>query len=210
MSIGIAEKPVVHTDLSVELLVEMAQQGNENVTALLIKKYNHLVRSKAYKYYLTGGDKEDIMQEGLIGLYKAILDFKRERTSSFKSFAELCITRQIITAIKMATRQKHSPLNSSISLDKPINKEDPDHTMMDVISEITTTDPVVLLIDQEEGKAMESMLLEILSPLERDVLALYLEGLSYIEITKRLNVHMKSIDNALQRVKRKIEKHINE
>ena len=149
-----------------------------------------------------GADREDIVQEGMIGLFKAIRDYKEDKLSSFKAFAELCITRQIITAIKTATRQKHIPLNSYVSLDKPIYDEESDRTLLDVISEAKVTDPEEMIISQEEYTDIESKISELLSDLERKVLSLYLDGRSYQEISEQLNRHVKSIDNALQRVKK--------
>ena len=146
-----------------------------------------------------GADREDIVQEGMIGLFKAIRDYKEDKLSSFKAFAELCITRQIITAIKTATRQKHIPLNSYVSLDKPIYDEESDRTLLDVISEAKVTDPEEMIISQEEYTDIESKISELLSDLERKVLSLYLDGRSYQEISEQLNRHVKSIDNALQK-----------
>lgn len=143
-----------------------------------------------------GADREDIVQEGMIGLFKAIRDYKEDKLSSFKAFAELCITRQIITAIKTATRQKHIPLNSYVSLDKPIYDEESDRTLLDVISEAKVTDPEEMIISQEEYTDIESKISELLSDLERKVLSLYLDGRSYQEISEQLNRHVKSIDNA--------------
>jgi len=163
---------------------------------------------KARSYFLIGADKEDIVQEGMIGLYKAIRDFKEDKLSSFKAFAELCITRQIITAIKTATRQKHIPLNSYVSLDKPIYDEESDRTLMDVISGAKILDPEELLINREKLNNIEEKVMELLSDLERKVLALYLDGRSYQEISDELDRHVKSIDNALQRVKRKLERYL--
>jgi RNA polymerase sporulation-specific sigma factor len=144
----------------------------------------------------------------MIGLYKSIRDFKGDKLSSFKAFAELCITRQIITAIKTATRQKHIPLNSYVSLDKPIYDEDSDRTLLDVICGNRVSDPEELIINQEEFVGLEDKMSEILSDLERKVLMLYLDGRSYQEIAVDLDRHVKSIDNALQRVKRKLERYL--
>ncbi|MBJ3793578.1 RNA polymerase sporulation sigma factor SigH, partial [Bacillus sp. OA1] len=163
---------------------------------------------KSRSYFLVGADREDIVQEGMIGLFKAIRDYKEDKLSSFKAFAELCITRQIITAIKTATRQKHIPLNSYVSLDKPIYDEESDRTLLDVISEAKVTDPEEMIISQEEYTDIESKISELLSDLERKVLSLYLDGRSYQEISEQLNRHVKSIDNALQRVKRKLERYM--
>ncbi len=144
----------------------------------------------------------------MIGLYKSIRDFKEDKLTSFKAFAELCITRQIITAIKTATRQKHIPLNSYVSLDKPIFDEESDRTSLDVISGAKTLNPEEMIINQEEFDDIEMKMGELLSDLERKVLVLYLDGRSYQEISDELNRHVKSIDNALQRVKRKLEKYL--
>ena len=191
-----------------EQIVELVHKGDSEALDYLINKYKNFVRAKARSYFLIGADKEDIVQEGMIGLYKAIRDFKEDKLSSFKAFAELCITRQIITAIKTATRQKHIPLNSYISLDKPIYDEESDRTLMDVISGAKVLDPEELIINQEEFDQIEVKMAELLSDLERKVLALYLDGQSYQEISEELNRHVKSIDNALQRVKRKLERYL--
>ena len=174
----------------------------------LIVKYKNFVRSKARSYFLIGADREDIIQEGMIGLYKAIRDYRGDKLSSFRAFADLCITRQIITAIKTATRQKHIPLNSYVSLNKPIYDEDSDRTLMDVLSGMRITDPEELIISQEEIDDIELKMGEILSPLEWKVLTYYLDGKSYQEIAEILGRHVKSIDNALQRVKRKLERYL--
>ncbi len=195
-------------DLEDEELVELVHQGTGEALDFLIHKYQNFVRAKAKSYFLIGADKEDIVQEGMIGLYKAIRDFKEDKLTSFKAFAELCITRQIITAIKTATRQKHIPLNSYVSLDKPIYDDESDRTLMDVLSGTKVMDPEELIIHQEEFKQIEGKMTELLSDLERKVLALYLDGQSYQEISEELNRHVKSIDNALQRVKRKLERYL--
>jgi RNA polymerase sporulation-specific sigma factor len=191
-----------------EQVVELVHNGDSEALDYLITKYRNFVRAKARSYFLIGADREDIIQEGMIGLYKAIRDFKEDKLSSFKAFAELCITRQIITAIKTATRQKHIPLNSYVSLDKPIYDEESDRTLMDVISGAKIMDPEELIINQEEFDDIEVKMGELLSDLERKVLALYLDGRSYHEISEELNRHVKSIDNALQRVKRKLERYL--
>ena len=159
---------------------------------------------------MIGADREDIIQEGMIGLYKAIRDFRGDKLSSFRAFAELCITRQIITAIKTATRQKHIPLNSYISLNKPIFDEESDRTLLDIICEDSVSDPEEMIINREEFAGIEVKMGEILSHLEWKVLSRYLQGRSYQEIAVELNRHVKSIDNALQRVKRKLEKYLEE
>ncbi|WP_081857319.1 RNA polymerase sporulation sigma factor SigH [Tumebacillus flagellatus] len=194
--------------MSDEDLVELVRQGDDEALEHLINKYKNFVRAKARSYFLIGADREDIVQEGMIGLYKSIRDFRDDKLASFKAFAELCITRQIITAIKTATRQKHIPLNSYVSLDKPIYDEDSDRTLLDVICGSRVTDPEELIINQEEFDDIEVRMGEILSDLERKVLMLYLDGRSYQEIAVDLKRHVKSIDNALQRVKRKLERYL--
>ena len=189
-----------------EELVDFAKSGDDRAAEFLISKYRNFVRVKAKAYFLIGADREDIIQEGMIGLYKAIRDFRRDKLSSFRAFAELCITRQIITAIKTATRQKHIPLNSYISLNKPIYDEDSDRTLLDVISSIKVSDPEELVINQEASATMRERIRKNLSELECRVLTAYLEGKSYQEMANELNRHVKSIDNALQRVKRKLER----
>ncbi|NLK00985.1 MAG: RNA polymerase sporulation sigma factor SigH [Clostridia bacterium] len=191
-----------------EELVGLAQCGDDIAQESLINKYKNFVRAKARSYFLIGADREDIIQEGMIGLYKATRDFRGDKLASFRAFAELCITRQIITAIKTATRQKHIPLNSYVSLNKPIYDEDSDRTLMDVISGTKITDPEELIISREEFNDIERKMGEILSPLEWQVLMAYLEGKSYQEIAIELDRHVKSIDNALQRVKRKLERYL--
>lgn len=191
-----------------EEVVEYAREGDIAAQEYLINKYKNFVRAKARSYFLIGADREDIIQEGMIGLYKAIRDFRMDKLSSFRAFAELCITRQIITAIKTATRQKHIPLNSYISLNKPIYDEDSDRTLMDIISGAKVADPEELVISREEFYDIEEKMGEILSSLEWKVLMSYLEGKSYQEIADDLKRHVKSIDNALQRVKRKLERYL--
>ncbi|TSJ63556.1 RNA polymerase sporulation sigma factor SigH [Allobacillus sp. SKP2-8] len=191
-----------------ERLVEQVQQGDGQALNQLILKYKGFVRGKARTYFLIGADREDIIQEGMIGLYKAIRDYRPDKLSSFKMFAELCVTRQIITAIKTATRQKHIPLNSYVSLDKPIYDEESDRTLIDIIAEDELGDPEKLLINREKNGDMEIKMREVLSELEQEVLNLYLDGCSYQEISLKLNRHVKSIDNALQRVKRKLERYL--
>ncbi|PRR87997.1 RNA polymerase sporulation sigma factor SigH [Bacillus sp. NMCN1] len=191
-----------------EQVIERVHVGDSDALDYLITKYRNFVRAKARSYFLIGADREDIVQEGMIGLYKSIRDFREDKLTSFKAFAELCITRQIITAIKTATRQKHIPLNSYISLDKPIYDEESDRTLLDVISGAKALNPEDLIISKEEFDDIEMKMGELLSELERKVLVLYLDGRSYQEISEDLNRHVKSIDNALQRVKRKLEKYL--
>ncbi len=209
MSIDLREWSTLDYDcISDEEIVEAVRHGDSIALEYLINKYKNFVRAKARSYFLIGADREDIVQEGMIGLYKAIRDFRGDKLASFKAFAELCITRQIITAIKTATRQKHIPLNSYVSLDKPIYDEDSDRTLLDVICGTRVSDPEELIINQEEFVGLEDKMSEILSDLERKVLMLYLDGRSYQEISVELDRHVKSIDNALQRVKRKLERYL--
>ena len=193
-----------------EQIVKLAQASDGMALEYLLNKYKNFVRSKARSYFLIGADHEDIVQEGMIGLYKAIRDFKEEKLFSFRAFAELCITRQIITAIKTATRQKHIPLNSYVSLNKPIYDDESDRTLLDVITEGWVSNPEDMLINQEDIGAIEGRIGEMLSSLEKQALARYLEGKSYQEISDEMGRHVKSIDNALQRVKRKLQKYLDE
>lgn len=189
-----------------EEIVMDAKAGNNKAQEYLISKYENFVKAKAKSYFLIGADKEDIYQEGMIGLYKAIRDFNPEKSTSFKAFAEICVTRQIITAIKTATRQKHIPLNTYVSLNKPIYEEESERTLLDVLSGLKISDPEELMISKEQMHFIEDKISKVLSELEKEVLTSYLNGKSYQEIACDLERHAKSIDNALQRVKRKLEK----
>ncbi|MER2142747.1 MAG: RNA polymerase sporulation sigma factor SigH [Eubacteriales bacterium] len=193
-----------------EQVVVLAQETDSPALEYLLNKYKNFVRTKARSYFLIGADHEDIVQEGMIGLYKAIRDYKAERLSSFRAFAELCVTRQIITAIKTATRQKHIPLNSYISLNKPIYEEDSDRTLLDVITEEGMSNPEEMIIDREDLSVIEGKIGQMLSDLEKEVLVRYMEGKSYVEIADEMHRHVKSIDNALQRIKRKLLKYLEE
>lgn len=210
MPSSIAAKQILHTydELADEDIVQLAQEGDQYAVEYLVDKYKNFVRAKARSYFLIGADREDIIQEGMIGLFKAIRDYKVDKLTSFRAFAELCITRQIITAIKTATRQKHIPLNSYVSLNKPIYDEESDRTLMDILSTNKITNPEEIVISREEFLFIEKKMGEILSSLEWKVLMAYLEGKSYQEIAVELKRHVKSIDNALQRVKRKLEKYL--
>ncbi|WP_022794450.1 RNA polymerase sporulation sigma factor SigH [Marinococcus halotolerans] len=201
------KKPEQHqtTRTEDEILIEFARAGDNQALERLIEKYRHLVRAKSRSYFLIGGDYEDIIQEGMIGLYKAVRDFRGDKLSSFRAFAELCITRQIITAIKTATRQKHSPLNSYISLDKPVYEEDSERPLLDILVETHAKSPEDLLIIREKQADMETKIGSVLSELEQQVLQLYIDGRSYQEMSGLLGRRNKSIDNALQRIKRKLE-----
>ncbi|NLL86484.1 MAG: RNA polymerase sporulation sigma factor SigH [Syntrophomonadaceae bacterium] len=201
---------LTYSDMADEEIVELAQQGEQFAVEYLVDKYKNFVRAKARSYFLIGADKEDIIQEGMIGLFKAIRDYKLDKLTSFRAFAELCITRQIITAIKTATRQKHIPLNSYVSLNKPVYDEESDRTLIDILSTTKITNPEEIIISREEFIFIEKKMGEILSSLEWKVLMAYLEGKSYQEIAVELKRHVKSIDNALQRVKRKLEKYLED
>ena len=197
-------------EMTDEQVVRLAQDQDGAALEYLLNKYKNFVRTKARSYFLIGADHEDIVQEGMIGLYKAIRDYREEKLSSFRAFAELCITRQIITAIKIATRQKHIPLNSYISLNRPIYDEESDRTLMDVMAEEGLSNPEELIIDREDLTLIEGKIGQMLSELEKEVLMRYMEGRSYMEIADEMHRHVKSIDNALQRIKRKLMKYLQE
>ena len=195
-----------------EELVLMAQNGDDAAQEYLLDKYKSLVRAKSRAYFLIGADSEDIIQEGMIGLYKAVRDYNEEKNASFRSFAELCVNRQMITAIKAATRQKHQPLNSYVSLNKPVYEEESEQTYMDFLQSDSSAllNPETLLIGQENKHFLEDQMVKNLSSFETRVLVLYLQGRSYFEIAHVLDKPEKSIDNALQRVKKKLEKFLEE
>ena len=197
---------VDYSNMEDEEVLTYVNAGCRQGMEYLIEKYKPLVRAKARSYFLVGADREDIVQEGMIGLFKAVRDYKPEKQSPFKAFADICITRQVITAVKAATRQKHIPLNSYVSLNKKVFDEDSDKYLIEVIEEASVTNPEELLISKEEICFIESLVIELLSPFEKEVLRKYLSGITYQEIAKQLNKPVKSIDNALQRLKKKIEK----
>ena len=192
-----------------EELVQLAQNGDGEALPFLLDKYKNFVRTRARSYFLIGADHEDIVQEGMIGLYKAIRDYNTEKLSTFRAFAELCVKRQIITAIKTATRQKHFALNSYVSLNKPLYDEESDRTLLDVL-EGRVTNPEDLYISQEDLSHIETQIDSMLSDLEQQVLQCFLDGSSYQEIAEELGRHVKSIDNALQRIKKKLTKLLEE
>jgi RNA polymerase sporulation-specific sigma factor len=194
-----------------EELVAHVRAGNDAAIDILLARYRHYARAKARTYFLAGADKEDIVQEGMIGLFKAIRDFEPQKNAAFRAFAELCITRQIITAIKTATRQKHIPLNSYVSLNRPAyaSNED-DRPLSEAIVAKEISDPMDLVISAEEVDGIRSSMDRILSSLEAEVLDLYMDGKSYQQIANMLGRHVKSIDNALQRIKRKLEHHLQQ
>jgi RNA polymerase sporulation-specific sigma factor len=190
-------------------LVTRARNGDEKALDELIRRYTGFVRLKASSYFLAGGESEDLIQEGLIGLYKAVRDFRTDKETSFRSFAELCVTRQIITAIKTATRFKHAPLNTYVSFSNTPAGQDPDSdcTLGDALPGPTVDEPSICVISTEELQSLVFTLGTGLSQLEADALRLYLEGLSYEEMAEELGCDTKTIDNALQRVKRKVLQH---
>ena len=205
-------KEQIYKSAKDEELVLMAQNGDDAAQEYLLDKYKSLVRAKSRAYFLIGADSEDIIQEGMIGLYKAVRDYNEEKNASFRSFAELCVIRQMITAIKAATRQKHQPLNSYVSLNKPVYEEESEQTYMDFLqsSSGSLLNPEALLIGQENKSFLEDQMVKNLSSFETRVLVLYLQGRSYFEIANVLDKPEKSIDNALQRVKKKLEKFLEE
>ena len=192
-----------------EDLVDEYRLGNQRAVEALLYRYRDFARLKARSYFLVGADRDDIIQEGMIGLYKAIRDYSRDKQTSFRGFAEMCVTRQIITAIKTATRQKHGPLNTYVSFSKPVGAADePDRVLMDVLRTPHVPDPAEMVISHEEMLSIKLAFTEILSDFEAEVLHLYVDGKSYQEIAEMLNQHVKSVDNALQRVKRKVDLHL--
>lgn len=197
-------------DVPDEDLVELARTGEDRAIDVLLNRYRSFARVKARTYFLAGGDREDIVQEGMIGLYKAIRDYRSDRSSAFRGFADLCITRQMITAIKSATRQKHAPLNSYVSLNRSLADDEVESAPFEetiVGSEIS--DPAELVVSAEALERIRSSMGEVLSSLEIGVLRLYMDGKTYLEIADILGRHVKSIDNALQRIKKKLEEHLD-
>lgn len=192
-------------------LAELARAGNESALDVLLKRYRRFARAKTRGYFLVGADADDVYQEGMIGLFKAIRDYRSDRQASFHSFAELCITRQIITAIKTATRQKHRPLNGYISFSTPRGDDGADATSEELfVGGDETLDPEHQVLTREGVSRLQGSLRAILSGFELDVLRLYVEGISYVDIADRLDRHAKSIDNAIQRIKRKLETHLEQ
>ena len=192
-------------------LAVRAQGGDRSAQQVLIERYRRFARAKGRGYFLVGGDSDDIEQEALIGLYKAIRDYQVDRQASFRAFAELCITRQIITAIKTATRQKHQPLNQYVSISGVRGSDEPgERSVEDLLHAHHGSDPADDVVSGERMSSMRASMAEMLSGLEVDVLRLYVEGKSYHEIGEHLGRHVKSIDNALQRIKRKLEAHLDE
>ncbi|HWH13077.1 MAG TPA: RNA polymerase sporulation sigma factor SigH [Solirubrobacteraceae bacterium] len=192
-------------------LIALAKQGDPVAYNQIVKRYHGFVRLKASSYFLAGGDSDDLLQEGLVGLYKAVRDFRNDRESSFRNFAELCITRQIITAVKTATRNKHSPLNHYVSFSAPAGGSDDEAPTFDeLIAGPAVQDPASQAVSSEELRSLVTCLSTALSDLESNVLSLYLDGYSYEQIGDRLDCDCKTVDNALQRVKRKVGAHLDE
>jgi len=202
-----------HTQPQVEdgFLIALAKSGDPTAYARLLGRYRGFVRLKASSYFLAGGDSEDLVQEGLIGLYKAIRDYRSDRESSFRNFAELCITRQIITAVKTATRNKHLPLNHYVSFSSPAGAASDDEapTLDELLPGSAVNDPAKRVVSSEELRSLVGCLSTSLSQLESSVLSLYLDGRSYEQIGERLGCDTKTVDNALQRVKRKVGAHLD-
>ena len=196
--------------LSDEELLVLHRAGDARAEDTLYARYKQIVRSKARTYFLIGADREDIIQEGMIGLYKAVLDYQSDRQASFRSFAELCITRQIISAIKSATRKKHMPLNTYISFNRSVFDGDNERPLIDVLTSTRMTDPEEVLIGRENYAAVADSIEHSLSKLEHNALGLYLYGYSYQQIADALQVTTKSVDNAIQRVKKKLEARLQE
>jgi len=200
-----------HAQLQVDdgFLIALAKQGNPDAYDRLVRRYYGFVRLKASSYFLAGGDADDLIQEGLVGLYKAVRDYRTDRESSFRNFAELCITRQIITAVKTATRNKHTPLNGYVSFSQsPASAGDSEPTLDEVIAGPEARDPAIQAISSEELRSLVDCLSTALSELESRVLSLYLDGYSYEDVGRRLGCDTKTVDNALQRVKRKVGVHL--
>lgn len=196
--------------LADEELLSRHRAGDARAEDALYARYKQIVRSRARTYFLIGADREDIIQEGMIGLYKAVLDYQPERQASFRSFAELCITRQIISAIKSATRKKHTPLNTYISFQRSVPEGDGERPLIDVLTSSRITDPEEVLIGRENYAAVADSIEHSLSRLERGALQLYLHGYSYQQIADALKIAVKSVDNAIQRVKKKLEARLQE
>jgi RNA polymerase sporulation-specific sigma factor len=192
-------------------LLLAARAGDETALSTLLTRYRAFARAKARSYFLVGADREDVVQEGMIGLYKAIRDFDPAQQTSFRGFADVCVTRQILTAVKSATRHKHGPLNDYVSLERPVGEQEADageRPLSDVLAVRSVSDPADLVISAERVRALQAHVDEALSDLETEVLRLYVEGRSYQEIAETLQRHVKAIDNALQRIKKKLEGHL--
>jgi RNA polymerase sporulation-specific sigma factor len=214
MAATISQSPLARSQAQLELednyLIALAKQGRPDAYDKIVRRYYGFVRLKASSYFLIGGDADDLIQEGLVGLYKAVRDFRTDRESSFRNFAELCITRQIITAVKTSTRNKHTPLNEYVSFSQTPTASggDGDPTLDEMLPGPTVHDPVNQVISSEELHSLVGCLSSVLSELESSVLSLYLDGHSYEAVSERLDCDTKTVDNALQRVKRKVGAHL--
>ena len=204
-----AKEPAAVSPSDEVLLKRIQEEGDGKAQDILLARYKELVKKKTSLYYMAGAERDDIVQEGMIGLFKAIRDYRFDQKASFKVFAELCINRQIISAIKGANRQKHRPLNSYVSLDKPFYDDGKERTLMDMLGGSRSVDPENLIVDQEASKDIEKNVLAMLSAMEWETLCAYLDNKSYQEIASEMERSTKSIDNALQRVKRKLEKFLS-
>lgn len=193
-----------------EKLAVLAQQGNDRALDYLLSKYRVFVRNKSLSYYIVGADRDDIVQEGMIGLFKAVRDFCPQRGVSFKTFADVCVTRQILTAVKNANRQKHAPLNFYVSLNKPVSENNGESTLGDIVGRAENSNPEDIVINKEKADTLGSEMGRILSQFELLVLSLYLQGYSYTSIGKAIGKDPKSVDNALQRIKKKFEKIVSQ
>jgi len=199
-----------YESLTDEELLQRLRGDDPCAEEALYARYKQIVRSKARTYFLVGADREDIIQEGMIGLYKAVMDYQFDRQTSFRAFAELCITRQIITAIKSATRKKHMPLNTYISFNRSVFEGDSERPFIDMLTSTRISDPEEVLIGRENYAAVADSIKNSLSKLERGALELYLQGYSYQQIAEGLTISTKSVDNAIQRVKKKLEARLGE
>ncbi|MBA2793195.1 MAG: RNA polymerase sporulation sigma factor SigH [Thermoleophilaceae bacterium] len=211
ISQAVPAKSQAQAELEDNYLIALAKQGRPDAYDRIVKRYHGFVRLKASSYFLIGGDSDDLIQEGLVGLYKAVRDFRTDRESSFRNFAELCITRQIITAVKTSTRNKHTPLNEYVSFSQTpsASSGDGDPTLDELLPGPTAHDPVNQVISTEELHSLVGCLSSVLSELESSVLSLYLDGNSYEVVAERLECDTKTVDNALQRVKRKVGTHLD-
>ncbi len=190
-------------------LLLRARAGDDDAVTQLLDRYRVLARSKTRSYFLLGADREDVVQEGMIGLYKAIRDFDESRGVPFRSFAEMCVTRQVLTAVRSGTRLKHAPLNSSVSLDQPVEAGTESASLGELIPAALSSDPAATVVSADEMRALQRHFEEVLSDLEQQVLQHHMEGKSYDEIAAVMQRHVKAIDNALQRIKRKLQGHLD-
>ena len=188
-----------------EQLIESIRTGDREAERILYERYKQFVRSRAHSYFLIGADHEDLVQEGMLGLYRAVCEYDANKAASFKSFAEVCVTRQILSAIKNATRKKHTPLNNYISLNRPSIEANGESTLLDTVRSLRVADPEEVIIGRENFDRLVVHLEQVLSPMEHRVLGLYLDGYSYPQIAAAIGKPLKSVDNAMQRVKHKIE-----